>query len=289
MTIGEFNELYTNGVIYPYGNNRGKSKQKLNKTLVNRYATSWDTASSGAATLEATNKGYMLRDFHSRAEAIKRGIAAGNIDPKDHILVRIIPPGDGLRAYKNINSARAHSTVEKLSNTDLAFGAEIQKVLDRSKGFKEIEFPNKFYIQIAHSIIDLKIKRRGDFVFVRNHSHEVRRFRDSPHEAVKELHLSDAQAQGIARAADFYCLVRNVSLSESPNSKTVARILGSATFFGYVLFDHLFKRKLKDPAHVGKAIVLHQRKVEDLVMNLSKGGIESRVEVSNMLLTFLNK
>lgn len=283
INVGYFNELYTAGTIYPYPKNRGGKLFDMRR--VKNYAANWDTASSGCAVLEKTDKGYMLRDFHNRAEALKRGIADGNIKKSEPLLVRVIPPGDGFSAYKKINSSKNHTSLEKYSNTDLCFGSQIEKIVNKSKGFTMEDIPNKFFHQMAYIIVDVKIKKRSEYAFRQGSSWVINSFKDSSVDDAPELVLNQAQINQIAQGMDYYSAVIDI-LSDSKIT-CVERIARSAQFFGYVMFDYLFSRKLGDVTELAEAVIKRHKKVDDLLSRLVNGNMEAQVEKCRDLLTAL--
>jgi hypothetical protein len=289
ITIGDFNELYKKGTIYPYKNNRGG--RQIDTKRVNKYAAAWDTASSGCVVVEKTPQGYMLRDFHNRAEAIRRGVEAGKIPEKDNLLIRVIPPGDGLTAYRRINAAVGHTKRDKLTNADLCFGYEIQKILLHTKALEDVATPNKFYHQLAYAIIDLKLKKRSEYALSSGSSQHLLRYIDAAREDANELSLSVANVKLIANAASYWLAINNEVISECPTAtlpKPIEKIMSSAQFFGFTIFDHMFHRKMGDAAKVAVAIVKNQRKVEEVVKRLATGSMESKLEASRNLLTMLS-
>jgi len=288
ITAKDFNELYLKGTIHPYTNNRGG--KLYDSRMVNKYAATWDTASSGCAVLEEDESGYMLRDFHNRAEALKRGLAAGRISGEEPLLIRVLPTGKGLTAYKNINSAKPHSSREKYSNPDLAFGHEIGRVLDLCKSFDRESLPPKFYQQIAYLIVDLRIRKRSEFAFTKNQSHTLTRFKDASIEDAEELVLNDTQVGAIAGAIDYFGEIVDYAKAQSPNqelSGMLNRLFAMNQFFGFVTFDFLFNRSLGDAFAVAKKVVRNQRKASDLVGNLTRGGVEQALLQSRELVLLI--
>lgn len=293
IDVGTFNKMYVAGNIYPYKNNRGG--RIFDKNRVNKYAAAWDNASSGCAVLEKTKDGYMLRDFHNRAEAIKRGVAAGKIGEKETILIRVIPPGDGLSAYKNINSAKHHTGREKLTNPDLAFGREIEKVLAITNVFSDGGMPTKFYQQLAYAIVDTKVRKRSEYVFAATAAAKIREYKDASAKDSNEMELTPAQAKQIAAGINYWGAIRDQveSIAAQTTSGDVPEsaklTLASSQFFGLVVFDYMFHRKLADPSIVGTNVMKNQRRVRDLARSLSTGAADDRLQTSKTLIEVLSK
>lgn len=291
IDVGTFNKLYTEGTIFPYKKNRGGAI--FDRKRVNKYAKSWRPESSGCAVLEKTSEGYMLRDFHNRAEALKIGIKSGEISPKEEILIRVLPPGDGLNAYRDINAAKNHTSVEKLMNTDLIFGYNIQRILSYTKAFENQAMLNKFNIHICQLILDLKVSKRSDFAFTRSRSWMLARFKDASIEDGKEIEISDQQAKTIAKSIDYWAAIRDAIEAEGSNSagevsQTITRIVKSSQLFGFVIFDNMFNRKLGSVDQVSKNIVRFQRKVEKIVPMIQMGSMEEMLENGTQLFQVLN-
>lgn len=281
ITIGEFHDAYVSGLIKPYKNNRGGLTH--NKGRIHKYAKNWDTASSGDVVVEKVKDGYILRDFHARAEAIRLGMKSGTINKKDTLLIRVLPPGDGITAYKNINAAKSHTAIEKLNNDDLAFGCEINKILAKTDGFSEQDpCPPKFYQHIARSITDLKYKQREQAVLSRDPGSFINRYKDcvagtDDADAVK---LSANQIAGIARAIDYYGLVRDAArkgCSQKNQTDVVEKLTNSSILFGFIIFDFMFKRILEEPTTLGANIATRYRKVDDKLRMLAMGTMSDRL------------
>lgn len=293
IEIGIFNKMYVEGEIYPYKNNRGGRIYETARA--NKYANAWDPASSGCAVVEKTKSGYMLRDFHNRAEGIKRGVAAGKISPKETILIRVIPPGDGLSAYKNINSAKVHTGRDKLTNPDLVFGSEIQKVLAQTKAFGPGEMPTKFYQQVAYAIIDTKIRKRSEYVFATGSASKIREYKDSSLSDAQELELTPAQSKQIATGISYWGAIRDAVESIAATSTSgdvpdnVKHVLASSQFFGLVVFDYMFQRKFADPSDVAKNIMRNQKRTRDLARDIARGSQDDRLQVSKQIIEMLSK
>jgi hypothetical protein len=282
IDIGTFHKMYAKGEIIPYKNNRGGNV--YDKRRAKKYAASWDTASSGCAVVEKTKDGYMLRDFHNRAEAIRLGVESGTISPKEPLLIRVLPPGDGLTAYNRINSAQKHSSIEKFKNQDLAMGFEIAKVILNTKLSNET-ISSRFYQHLSYAIIDLKVKKRSEFSLLSGSYGAIQQYIDLRHEDADEIKLSPTQVKQIAAGVNFWATIRD-EVSEDTNA--IEKIFKSGTFFGFVIFDYMFKRKLGDPSQVAKAIVRRQRKIAEITPKLTVGPASDRLERERMLLTELN-
>lgn len=273
ITIGEFASAYEAGTIRPYDNNRGDGA--FNRKLVKKYAKTWNTEASGCAILEKNGSTYTLRDFHNRAEAIKLGLKAGTIKPTEEILVRVVTPKHGLTSYRLVNAAKGHTSKEKLMNTDMAYGSQIARVLDKTQAAALGEVSPRQYYALAAIINDVRVKARSEYV-LRN-THPFRGRIDATLEEAPELELKPSQVKAIAEAIDFWwaCVTQmreQVPMLRNGNlPKWVDKLERSAHFLGFFCFDHMFKRQLPDPTVVGRRLAKGGAKLAETISLLQTG------------------
>ena len=294
MKIGEFNRLFSSGVIFPYKNNRGGAI--YNPYTVQKYSNNWDTDSSGSVLLEDLGDGrYMLRDFHNRAEAIRRACTLGTINQDERLLVRVVEEGRGLSAYRNINAASKHSQKEKLLNPDLALGSQIFKVLSRSKAYAPSEFRNQFFSPLAFAIIDLKIKQREDYAFTKEHAHFMRNLVNLGADDAEEVRLSDENVRILTMAIDHFAALEAAISQESEMTKKggpsakILKILKSPHFFGFIIFDYMFNSHFTDISKTAKNVVRFQKQIAEMIPYIAMGGAGERLQKSNSLASMLGR
>lgn len=123
--------LYDQGVIIPYLRNRGMGT--ISKPHIDEIFNSFDPNFLGVMYVsEFPFNKLILCDFHHRIYVIKRYFE----NPKAidfNIRVKFVSIHDALETYKSLNTHKAHTTKNKLTNKDYALGYMILPILERYK------------------------------------------------------------------------------------------------------------------------------------------------------------
>lgn len=292
IKIGEFNKLYTSGVIRPYENNRGGVKKGVTP-MARKYANNWKTEASGIALVEKSGKHYTLRDFHNRAEAIRLGLEIGKINPEDEILIRVVPEKEGFTSYRLVNSAKNHTNIEKLKNPDLALGEQIKRVIDATPCLQAIELPHAFYRTMAAAILDVAVKPRTEFALRTGTG--LMRYVNASTEEAPNLVLKKSKVGLLSDAVTYWFQTINATMDATPilrsgeYPKHIQRINNSAVFFGFLMFDFMFKRRLKDAVTTGRNLAKGGAKLARVIAHMNKGTTGECLEAQNYILEALTK
>jgi hypothetical protein len=285
ITVKKFNELYEAGVIRPYDNNRGGGGPK--SKLVKRYATNWKTEASGCALLEKNGANYTLRDFHNRAEALKLALQIGKVKENEEILVRVIPSREGLLSYRLVNAAKAHTNIEKLKNTDLIYGSQIKKIVDKTPVLQAMEIPNGFYKAMAQIINDVTVKPRTEFVLRTGAT--IAAYINSTTTEAMDLVLKKTKVEAIVKAVTYWSSTMDamfestMPLRDGNYPKPIERMSRSPVVFGFVVFDYMFKRRLPDPKALGRILAKNATRIERMFAVLVHGNNSETLDKQNRL------
>jgi len=161
ITIKELLSVVNNGFIGYYEKNRGA--KGLTQAHIDRLANEFDYNSLGILSMiyDKKKKCLMTIDGSHRLSALCQLAANDKLKRywNKEVVIKIVDDKEFLTLYQNINSGIAHTRINTLTNTDLAYGkliAELVKTAQIETGMKNV-FPRKNYAVLSfilYSLID---------------------------------------------------------------------------------------------------------------------------------------
>lgn len=249
VTIGDLLGLLHQGKLRHYEHNRGNAD--IERDLVGRIRADLHIDSLGTFWVDEDG---VLRDGHNRLLALHQAWADGTLGRKRlerTVGLRVVPCGEALRVYRNVNSGEKHTSKDKLGNADMGFGrllhCQILPLLDAEErgSLRPRHLHALAYVTYAKAA--LPAEDMSNYAKVVGQKGKVARlFNALPDEMPFTLSPQDIQA--VVGAVRFYCrLMAQVQDLWQAECQKAGTLLGRNTRRRRIIQEQLRKVSLSAP------------------------------------------